>query len=252
MTGMVSPQYHIRFDSLFETIKRQRQPKSEWQQVCHFRSASSATWQFGRRGQGTWRPFATDQAGRHPETPSIPPPFEVTDENIAPPDPEEATPEPDTPGNERAAEPPTAPQAQPEPPPRVAQTRSGRTVQAPSWHSEFVAHQVELEAIDQDLYVEEDWMTDLYDPILYANKASNDPDTLYMHEALKAPDAADFKKAMVKTTPSEATGKSSQRPTFPLTNNPSGRVVNAKEATHRHEGGLQVEEPPHNWRPQDD
>ena len=33
-------------------------------------------------------------------------------------------------------------------------------------------------------------------PIAY--KATNDPDTLYMHEALKAPDAKEFKKAMIK------------------------------------------------------
>ena len=38
----------------------------------------------------------------------------------------------------------------------------------------------------------------LNNPILYANKASNNPDTLYMHEALRAPDAAEFKRAMVK------------------------------------------------------
>jgi hypothetical protein len=35
-------------------------------------------------------------------------------------------------------------------------------------------------------------------PILYRCKASNDPDTLYMHEALKAPDSLKFKEAMVK------------------------------------------------------
>ena len=51
--------------------------------------------------------------------------------------------------------------------------------------------------MDQDLY-EGDQLGDLDDPILYANKATNDPDTLYMHEALRAPDAQEFKKAMVK------------------------------------------------------
>ena len=50
-TGMVSPQYHVCFDSLFETLKRQRQPKSEWQRICHFWSEKKEEWQLGRRGQ---------------------------------------------------------------------------------------------------------------------------------------------------------------------------------------------------------
>jgi hypothetical protein len=48
------------------------------------------------------------------------------------------------------------------------------------------------------MYIEEDTMRDLEDPIAYALKASNDPDTMYMHEAMRQPDAKQFKEAMVK------------------------------------------------------
>jgi hypothetical protein len=38
----------------------------------------------------------------------------------------------------------------------------------------------------------------LDDPISLAFKATGDPDTMYMNEALKQPDAHEFRKAMVK------------------------------------------------------
>ena len=87
---------------------------------------------------------------------------------------------------------------EPEPPPTTQMMQSGCQTHRPAWHSDFVAHQVKFEAIDQDLYVKEDLLANLDDPILYAHKASNDPDTLYMHEALQAPNAREFKKVVVK------------------------------------------------------
>jgi hypothetical protein len=46
-------------------------------------------------------------------------------------------------------------------------------------------------------YLEHDKTQDLDNPITFALKASNDPDTLYMHEALRAHDADHFREAMV-------------------------------------------------------
>ena len=40
-------------------------------------------------------------------------------------------------------------------------------------------------------------MMQLYYPIAFAYKALGDPETMYMHEALKQPDTNNFKKAMV-------------------------------------------------------
>jgi hypothetical protein len=99
-------------------------------------------------------------------------------------------------------------------PPPLQQTRSGRTVKPTTRSIEsqqqrqagIVSYHVEFEAIDPLLYQEEDQLSAMDDPIQFiathdqpvAYKATNDPDTLYMHEALKAPDAKEFKKAMIK------------------------------------------------------
>jgi hypothetical protein len=99
-------------------------------------------------------------------------------------------------------------------PPPLQQTRSGCTVKPTTrsvesqqqWQAGIVSYHVEFEAIDPLLYQEEDQLSAMDDPIKFiasldqpiAYKATNDPDTLYMHEALKAPDAKEFKKAMIK------------------------------------------------------
>ena len=52
------------------------------------------------------------------------------------------------------------------------------------------------EVFDPHLYDEEERLTELDDPIAF--KATSDPDTMYMHQAMKEPDAAEVKAAMVK------------------------------------------------------
>jgi predicted SnoaL-like aldol condensation-catalyzing enzyme len=56
--------------------------------------------------------------------------------------------------------------------------------------SYFTAH----EEIDPKLYQEDMTLKEVVDPISF--KATSDPDTLYMHEAMKAPDAEQFKESM--------------------------------------------------------
>ena len=81
-------------------------------------------------------------------------------------------------------------------------------------------------------------MVDLEDPILYASKASNDPNTLYLLEALKAPDAAKFKKAMVKEVVDHTLGSHPKgRPPSWRNYSPSG-LVHETQAPHRHEGDI--------------
>jgi hypothetical protein len=59
--------------------------------------------------------------------------------------------------------------------------------------SYFMAHK----AIDRKMYTEDLLLKKLeVDPISF--KANADPDTLYMHEAMRAPDADKFKEAMKK------------------------------------------------------
>ena len=35
-TGMTSPQHHVKYDNLFETLHSQCLPPSQWQSICHF------------------------------------------------------------------------------------------------------------------------------------------------------------------------------------------------------------------------
>ena len=35
-TGLVSPQFHVRYDNSFESVKRLKLSDSKWQQKCHF------------------------------------------------------------------------------------------------------------------------------------------------------------------------------------------------------------------------
>jgi hypothetical protein len=96
-----------------------------------------------------------------------------------------------------------------EPPfiPPTITTRSGRTIKPTVCFLEsqqqrqqgVIAYQVEHETIDPHLYREEDLLAELDDPIAFnascidnllsAYKATNNPDTFYMHDALKQPDA---------------------------------------------------------------
>ena len=64
--------------------------------------------------------------------------------------------------------------------------------------TEYKASAVESEVLDPSIYLEEDILQELEDPITFAMKATMDPDTLYYHEAMNAPDAAEFKESMVK------------------------------------------------------
>jgi Reverse transcriptase (RNA-dependent DNA polymerase) len=50
---------------------------------------------------------------------------------------------------------------------------------------------------DPSTYSEQDKTAEYDIPFAFALKATNDPDTLYLHEALKAPDADKFRQAMV-------------------------------------------------------
>ncbi len=57
-----------------------------------------------------------------------------------------------------------------------------------------VAHEV----LDTEIYLVTDPDAETDDPIAYAMKASSDPDTMYYHKAMKAPDARQFRDAMLQ------------------------------------------------------
>ena len=219
-TGLVSPQYHLRFDNYFETMQdKANRPDIQWLYKAHFK---------GDDPESSNEPSTAPTGIRKSTRPSpissvIPAPARIPEEHQQPPLPSPTSIPPNEgdssqlsvqPMNQRV---PTIAPVQdltPAPPP-LQQTRSGRTVKPTIRSAEsqqqrqagIVAYHVEFEAIDPLLYQEEDQLSTMDDPIQFiastdqptvAYKATNDPDTLYMHEALKAPDAKEFKKAMIK------------------------------------------------------
>jgi hypothetical protein len=76
-------------------------------------------------------------------------------------------------------------------------TRSGRTVKPPSRFQDFIAY----EAFVCDGIVAETLAVDDHPysfNVITAYAASSDPDIMYWHEAMAAPDAEEFRKAMMK------------------------------------------------------
>jgi hypothetical protein len=198
-TGLVSPQYHVKFDNLFETLNSQRLPKSQWQEKCHFRESDKRNWNHLLSGRSKTKAKSTAPPVEEP-SPDIPPQLEVEPE--PPPDASEETPANEGDSRNEGEQPAAPPQEVQQPPAAANQqptyrTRSGRESKFPHKHySGFVTYRVEFEVLDPSLYIEEDIMSELDNPVTF--KATSDPDTMYMQEALKQPDAKKFKEAMVK------------------------------------------------------
>jgi hypothetical protein len=87
-------------------------------------------------------------------------------------------------------------------------TRSGRTIKTPARFDDFVAY--EATVCDG---VRSEKLADEYNPAASAaevwsfSATSSDPDTMYYHEAMKAPDRAEFVKAMEKEIQAHTSNK---------------------------------------------
>lgn len=178
-TGLVSPQFHVRYDNAFETVrewKKTGEPACLWQQKCGFTrydsNAKSDAKQLHSQanltdnsGKNTSDGDTRDEAGNIPPTeqPGI---NEHTNDGHA------GVPAPQQTGGAL--------------PDSRQTTRSGRIIRPPARHSDYVAYEVLcVEAIE------------LGDDIM-AFGASADPDVLYYHEAMAAHDREEFVKAMVQ------------------------------------------------------
>jgi Reverse transcriptase (RNA-dependent DNA polymerase) len=221
-TGLVSPQYHLHFDNYFETMQDKANcPDIQWLYKAHFKgddlesSNEPSTAPTGIRKTSI-------RMTKAPISYVIPVPACVPEEiqgrqqqqqspTSTPPNEGDSPQQHVQTMNPHVLTTPPVQDLTPTPPP-LQQTRFGCTVKSTSvesqqqWKAGIVSYHVEFEAIDPLLYQEEDQLSAMDDPIKFiathdqpiAYKATNDPDTLYMHEALKAPDAKEFKKAMIK------------------------------------------------------
>jgi Reverse transcriptase (RNA-dependent DNA polymerase) len=195
-TGLVSPQFHVKYDDSFDTVRRDQQiimPTSEWQVKCGFRddnNSSDNNIEVAKSENGVIPGIHNaehstsinanidrDVTGNSPIYPVINiPPIPHIDSNSS-----ESGQQPANilPTNNRQV-PPThdAP----------ATTRSGRVVRTPSRYSDYVAYE---RTVVQDCL---ESSTEYLDPMAYASSA--DPDVMHLHEAMKQPDKKEFINAM--------------------------------------------------------
>jgi Reverse transcriptase (RNA-dependent DNA polymerase) len=159
-TGLVSPQYHVKYDESFETVKVQDigRTQSEWQKMCGFTQTNeddTIELDAGQEGVSEMPPvclpIVSDQREQY---------------NRAPTDGDEVA---DTPSTQV--------------------TRSGRVTRPPMKFKDFISH----EAREHD---DDEIAIDFMDPTAYA--ASNDPDILRWKQALQEPDREQFAQAMEK------------------------------------------------------
>lgn len=162
-TGLVSPQFHVKLDGSFHTVKpslqQQEKIESKWQQATGFVP-----------GKG----HANKIAGKT-LFPPVPHPVPHRPTRQAAPT---AIPE----GAVAANVPPSQPKNLPS-----ATTRIGREIHPPN---RLIADEV---FSSRALLPAEGDVLDVL-----AMKATADPDTLYHHQAMREPDAAEFKKAMTQ------------------------------------------------------
>jgi hypothetical protein len=187
-TGLVSPQFHVRHDDFFETVRPTSQNPStlsHWQSLAGFKEDKLL-----QASEG-----ATLDKVHHP----VIPPMESTQdrfsepstsiENLEPPN-DQVDVSHDTENNDIVhTETTTLNQDQQQ---SVQQTRT-RVIRRPERLIE-VAYSSYYEALHEDDYKLQD---DMSDPIAFLSHHS-DPDTMYFHEAVKQPDREEFIKAIIK------------------------------------------------------
>jgi histone deacetylase 1/2 len=191
-TGLVSPQFHVSFDDHFETTRPgviRLLPVSKWQEKAHFVGPKTAKEPptepkvTPTLEKSSFRPLpATERESQHSEAERVQNPTTMAttaEETTLPKPPSTLTTTTNT-KESSTAPPSTAPRT----------TRSGRTIK-PTKRL--------IEVFDATLTADDDNETACDDnPLLFAFAASADPDTMYLHEAMKQPDRNKFLEAMQK------------------------------------------------------
>ena len=163
LTGFVSPQFHMVFDDSWDTTRRGSDamiPKSLWQQRTYFVEQRTET--------TSHLPISDQQSVSARRSSGT---------RVRPSSAGDRLEEP-------APEIPTAPVQ----PPTV--TRSGRVIMPPQRLIESYTSVANFDHLNDLSYQDEH--------PLVAYKATSDPDTLYLHEAMAAPDRKQFLEAMLK------------------------------------------------------
>ena len=199
-TGLCSPAFHVTFDPTFETMRRSfgnYPPPSKWQEVCRFKKQIRPTEPVRAPRREAIDPMASVepafvQEGEQ-EGHQVANDYDDDDINPNQGDWDEHQ------AGDNDDQPPIDPPP-PEPPPQnpnSTTTRSGRQSRRPRRLIEtMMANVIAYEALAINL-LEDEREGELENPRL-AYAASADPDTMYLHEALKQPDRHKFIEAMHK------------------------------------------------------
>jgi hypothetical protein len=205
-TGLVSPQFHLKFDDLFETIKDHDTYPNRGKDATHFRKKRPKSGDSGSRIRGQPEATTQEDSGNPPVLGTI-----VAEES-GPPLNQDANP---------PEEPPTAntynhDAGRLQPAVETTGVRKWSRRHKPTMR--LIESQTQARTNDQTAFVsmvsgresnqKNDYDTDVYHgaeeyevqrqmayPIAFA--ASSDPDIMYLHEALKQPDRKQFVQAMV-------------------------------------------------------
>ena len=172
-TGLVSPQFHVIHDNFFETLKPDlgnvHRKKSNWQYLAGFKKMSTKLNVDKSESKNVQLPPYRTVENEKTENQEI---NDIPDS--------QADPDPNTPTGSYINE--------------DGLRRSSRINLSSKAVSEFNdSYDAYYDAMHQEDYKIQDKMKD---PISFA--ASSDPDTLYWHQAMKQPDAEEFRKAAIK------------------------------------------------------
>lgn len=208
-TGRVGPEFHVRMDSKFHSVKnstRQERPKIQWMRMAYFLKEQGAKKKSSndksQREQSQTRnplvhmhddlPVREDQDIPVPEGDSMPNQGRRATRSQGTNEPE---PIPTGPTVQPDEEPPAAsPEQQPQGTRRSTRTRKGPQRLIEAMHAEMAELDVPFEVFAMEAM----FPHSMEQEDVLAMKASSDPDTMYMHEAMRQPDKKEFQKAMTK------------------------------------------------------
>jgi len=214
-TGLASPQFHVRMDPTFQTLRSVfdgQSPVSGWQSKCHFTQGNAPTTRANRtqasnnftsqaEGNSFTSPVAksqraSDAASQHPAVairqPSVNDPYGLPEHFSGP--------------EQLSGEEETEEQLGTFFDPDTNLRRSARI--SNTYDTLANGYMAEQASPAQDFYVAYEVLATPVDPLdqhpLLAYAASADPDTMYLHQAMREPDKAQFIEAMAKEVETRA------------------------------------------------
>lgn len=185
-TGLVSPQFHVRYDDSFSTLRESRVPRSEWQTLSGLEKPKMVT-KFPK--QDTRIPVGENNEVILVDGIEAEP--ELNEEQLAEIQPENSEQDAEGIGVEIDAD---DDDMSVESDDEIEQTmhlssqgrpvtRSGRTVNYPRRYDDYVALPASINADEQ-----------YWDPNVYSYSASSDLDVMHLNQAMKAPDRTNLSK----------------------------------------------------------